>query len=175
MRWAALSLPAVLSIVVGCGQPVVYPMQVEGAEAIPLDEFGDLDLVPDTFKGRAVMLAGRIVGVEPDGQGVVIVAEWLPVPKDMGKGPSEVDVKPDRKFVVHYPKAIDSAGLWQGNKFVAVGHIQDAQPSSKQSSLPSVDASCLHIWKTRGLSITGTLEDERGRFPVLEQTYCLNS
>ncbi|HJR76464.1 MAG TPA: hypothetical protein VJ805_05795 [Nitrospiraceae bacterium] len=175
MRWSALCLPAALAILLGCGRPVVYPMQVGEADAIPVDEFGDLDLVPDTFKGRAVMMAGRIVGVEPDGQGVIIVAEWLPVPKDMGKGPSEVDVKPDRKFVVHYPKAIDSAGLWEGNKFVAVGRIQDADRPTGHSSLPSVDASCLHIWKTRGLSIAGTLEDERGRFPVLEQTYCLNS
>lgn len=175
MRVWAFCLPAMLAIILGCGRPVVYPMQVDGAGAIPVDEFGDLDMVPDTFKGRAVMMAGRIVGVESDGQGVIIVAEWLPVPKDMGKGPSEADVRPDRKFVVHYPKAIDSAGLWEGNKFVAVGHIQDAQQPINHAALPAVDASCLHIWKTRGLSITGTLEDERGRFPVLEQTYCLKS
>ena len=175
MRWLALYLAAVLSIMSACGQPVVYPMQVDGSEAVLVDEFGDLDIVPDTFKGRAVMMAGRIVGVEPDGQGVTIVAEWLPVPKDMGKGPSEVDARPDQRFIVHYPKAIDSAGLWEGNKFVAVGHIQDAQQPIRHSALPSVDASCLHIWKTRGLSITGTFDDERGRFPILEQTYCLNS
>jgi hypothetical protein len=104
-----------------------------GADAIPIDEFADLDLVPDTFKGRAVMMAGRIIGVEPDGQGVIIVAEWLPVPKDMGKGPSEVDVKPDRKFVVHYPKAIDSAGLWEGNKFVT----NSRHPTTNRAFLPS--------------------------------------
>lgn len=174
MRWLALFVSAVLCIMMGCGSPVTYPMKVDGVETVSVDEFGDLDMVADTFKGKAVMMAGRIIGVEAEGKGVAIMAEWLPVPKDMGKGPSEVDARPDQKFVVHYPKTIDSAGLWAGNKFVAVGHIQETQPI-KNSSLPSVDASCLHIWKTRGLSITGTLEDERGRFPVLEQTYCLNS
>lgn len=174
MGWVLFSLSTLFFAVVGCSAPLTYPMKVDGTEAIPVTEFGDLDIVPDTFKGRAIMMAGRIVGVEAEGQGVAIVAEWLPVPKEMGKGPSDSDAKSDQQFVVHYPKAIDTAGLWEGNKFVAVGYKEDMEPT-KKSSLPSVNASCLHIWKTRGLSIAGTLEDERGRFPVLEQTYCLNS
>lgn len=175
--WIAMSwllLLGALPLTYGCGTPLTYPMKVEGAEPVAVTEFGDLDLVADTFKDRAVMMAGRIVGTETQDQNVIITAEWLPVPKDMQSAPSEAEVMRDRQFIVHYPAGIDSPGLWNGNKFLAVGRIHDAGATAA-SAVPNLDASCLHIWKTRELSITGVLDDERGRFPVPEQTYCQKS
>jgi starvation-inducible outer membrane lipoprotein len=166
-----LAVPALLS---GCGKPLVYPMGAEGPQPVAVRDFGDLDLMPDTFKGRAVMMAGRIVGTEIEGQGVVITAEWLPMPKDMRKGPSEEEARRDRQFIVHYPAGIDSEGLWNGNKFVAVGRIHEAAPGGRLA-VPDVDASCVHIWKTRELSITETLYKDELLFPVPEQTYCRKS
>lgn len=164
-------LLGVFALVPGCGKALMYPMEVEGPQPVAVDDFGDLDLTADTFKGRAILMAGRIIGTDTQDGNVLITAEWLPIPKDMRNGPSEAEASPDRRFVVHYPAGIDSAGLWSGNKFVAVGRMHDAGPGGAPAFL-DVDAFCLHIWKTRGLSIAGVLEDERGRFAVPEQTYC---
>ena len=171
---SSLFLLGALSLVSGCGKPLIYPMDVEGPQPVAVNDFGDVDLLPDTFKGRAVMMAGRIVGAEPEGRGVMITAEWLPVPKQMRNGPSEAEASRDRRFVIHYPAGIDSPGLWNGNKFVAVGRIQQ-EPGISATARPNLEASCLHIWKTRQLSVNGVLDDERGRFPVPEQTYCRKS
>ena len=170
---SCLFLVGVLPLVYGCGKPLVYPMITDGPEPVAVNDFGDLELIPDTFKGRAVMMAGRIVGAESQDHNVIITAEWLPVPEDIRKGPSEAGAGPDRRFVVYYPAGIDSPGLWTGNKFVAVGRIHEEGGSD--TAMPNLDAACLHIWKTRELSISGVLEDERGRFPVPEQTYCEKS
>ena len=118
------------------------------------------------------MMAGRIVNAEVNANGVMILAEWLPVPRDLKAGPSESASSPDQRFILRYPKTIDPPGLWKGNKFVAVGQIKDAGPAA-DTTVPNFQASCVHVWKTRELSISDAIGALYNEVPVLEQTYCL--
>jgi hypothetical protein len=174
MSWSRLASRAVVcSLLLGCGGPLIYPMKPSDSQPIvDAREFGDVEVMPDSYKERAIMMAGRIVSGELDTGGVKILAEWLPVPRDMKAGPLDSAARPDQLFILRYPKEIDSSALWKGNKFVAVGQIKGTVPVA-DSTVPNFQASCVHVWKTRELSIADAVGAFYNEFPVLEQVYCL--
>src|SRR5574342_154900 len=91
---------AAMTASTGCSTPSLFPPEAT-RDAAPL-EFGVLEAKPDVFKGRAVQLAGRIVGVEQSADGILIRAQELPLEQYPVYGPAET-TKGTSEFAIMYP------------------------------------------------------------------------
>ena len=162
----------------GCAGGPTFPEN--GGETLKgSTEFGVLSATPDTYMGRAVRLAGRMVSVEETDQGTMILAEWLPFPEPGQYGPAEAVPVKIRRFTLHYPGKIDPMGLWYGNKFIVTGAVTGTSPmvtaDGATKTIPNIKARCLHVWKTGDSELSDSNPDvEQTGFPPLEQTYCTN-
>ena len=173
-----LAAVAMLVILTGCASPSSFP--TNGSQALKSEsEFGVLTAQPDVFQGRAIKLAGRMVGVETTARGTIVIAEWLPYPNTEYEGPVDTGVVTQGRFVLFYPGKIDAEGSLHGNKFLVIG--KNEEPKSMVSlggtshSLPYITARCLHVWKTGDDEIEIQPDVENTGYPVMEETYCSNT
>jgi len=162
-------------VFVGCSTLSLFPPDAMNNTASV--EFGVLQAHPDVFKGRVVQLAGRIVGVEETTDGILILAQELPVKKHPVFGPTETD-KPTSAFAILYPGKVDRNALWFGNKFIVVA-VPQGQKTLAIDGIPHTEpyvvARCMHVWKTGEYGSYG-IEDfphtSDGYYPLEHQTYC---
>ena len=160
----------------GCSSTSLFPKN--GSEILKSEaEFGVLTAQPDVYQGRAIRLAGRMVGVETTNQGTIVVAEWLPYPNNEYEGPDDSGMKPQGRFAVFYPGKLGAEGSLHGNKFLAIGKMEGKQAMGSlggpSRNLPYMTARCLHVWKTGDAVIETTIPDvENTGYPVTEETYC---
>jgi len=168
-----LTFAALLMFLSGCVSSSPFPMN--GSQALKTEsEFGVLTTQPDAFQGRAIKLAGRIVGVESTAEGTMVTAEWLPYPDAEYMGPTGMGATSSGRFVLFYPGQLDAEGMLHGNKFLVIG--EKGKPQSMEAlkgtsdSLPYIAAHCLHVWKT-GNSEIETESATEYSYPV-EETYC---
>ncbi|MBU6481518.1 MAG: Slp family lipoprotein [Nitrospirae bacterium] len=166
---------AATTVFVGCSTPSLFPPEAT-RDAAPL-EFGVLEAKPDVFKGRAVQLAGRIVGVEQSADGILIRAQELPLERHPAYGPAET-ARGTSEFAIMYPGTVDANALWFGNKLVVVAVAQGSHSVAVDGltrTEPYVVARCMHIWKTGEYGSYG-IEDfpnlTDGYYPLEHQTYC---
>jgi starvation-inducible outer membrane lipoprotein len=160
---------------VGCSTPPLFPPQAT-RDAAPT-QFGVLEAKPDAFKGRAVQVAGRIVGVEQSGDGILIRVQELPMEEHPVYGPAET-TKGTPEFAILYPGKVDEKALWYGNKLVVVAVAQGSHSVTVDGlsrTAPYVVARCMHVWKTGEYGSYG-IEDfphvTDGYYPLEHQTYC---
>ncbi len=155
-----------LFLAAGCASVATFPDN--GSEAVSqASEFGVLQAKAETFKGKTMRLAGRMIRVRTEGADTVIVAEWLPFPEDPESGPDELLAQEDQLFTVRYPGSLGVLGALEGNKFLAIGRVE-----GMRNSLPSLVATCLWVWKTGPSPIQEEPDVEFAGYPVLEETYC---
>ena len=172
-----LSAVSILVFFTGCSSTSFFPSN--GSQALKSEsEFGVLTAKPDVYQGRAIKLAGRMVGVEQTTGGTIVTAEWLPYPNVEYEGPAEMEMAQTRRFVLFYPGKLDAEGSLQGNKFLAIGKKEGTHSmisfGGTSRPLPYIKARCLHVWKTGDDEIEIQPDVENAGYPVLEETYCSN-
>ena len=167
---------ALLAFSGGCASTPSFP-GVGGEALHSKTEFGVLTATPDVYQGRAIKLAGRIVGVETTEHGTLLLADWLPYPSDQSQGPVQVASNPLDQFELFFPGVIDDEGMVSGNQFLVIGKI--AEPSTltrrakfTSSDLPHITAQCLQVWKTGSGDLDPAPDVEFAGYPLTKQTYC---
>lgn len=130
--------------------------------------------------GTKVELGGRIVQSSKSGNGIVIVAEQLPIVKHPVYGPAEPEKKRagDYEFAFLYAGDIDAQALKNGNRFVIVGTTSGRKPvpiNGIPKSEPFLVADCIHVWQTGRTEIAEFKEGVGGGYSSLpENTYCVS-
>ncbi len=160
-------------IFTGCAASSTFDMN--GSQALKSEsEFGSLTARPDVFRGKAIKMAGRIIGVETTSSGTMMTAEWLPYPDVEYEGPEDTGVVTEKQFTLFYPDALDVEGRLHGNKFLVLGTMESTQGMmvGKTGALPHVTARCLHVWKTGDAAIETEPDVEFAGYSVSEETYC---
>lgn len=134
---------------------------------------------PDAYKGRAIQLAGSIVGSQKTEKGTLILVKKLPVAEHPVFGPVEVARQTGEKFTIFYPGKVDPAGLWFGNKLmviaVADGNKAVTIPDGIPRVTPYVTARCMHVWKTGAYGsyqISDFPYTPDQYYPLPQETYC---
>jgi len=119
----------------------------------------------DGSKGQMIKLAGRIIDVSTTQEGALIIASWLPFPKQtsLEEGPPDSPATKGRHFVFLFPgtirdpfipgEAYDPKVAWEGNRFILEGKLAGKKtvvldPLGDQKSLLHVQARCIHVWET---------------------------
>ena len=163
-----LSTGLLLMFFSGCGSAPVF--EGNGSQTLKSEsEFGQLTAQPDVYQGRAIKLAGRIVGIESTAEGTIVNAEWLPYPQVEYEGPYVTGRVKSKEFTIFYPGKLDTEGRLYGNKFLVVGKV--GGPKAKNSRRgPYVMAKCLHVWKTGDEEIETEVDSEYSA--AMEETYC---
>jgi starvation-inducible outer membrane lipoprotein len=163
--------------VTACSPVQLFPKDVSAG----VDEHFDFTAwrnIPNATTGQKVQLGGRIVQADQRNGEVVIVTTQLPIverpvygPKDTGRRSGE--------FAVFYLGHLDSKWLIPGNRLVVVGTTDQAKAvvvDDVQRSLPSLNAHCLHIWKTVGKEIADFPFNAGGGYEPLErETFCVKA
>ena len=180
MNKLIFALPIIATYLFSQGCSSMTPFPGNGTQAVDQEQFGVLVAKPDVYRGRAVKLAGRMIGVETTDRGTVVLAEWLPIPKTGEYGPSANRTDQQNRFTFLYPGAIDSEGSWKGNRFVMMGEIEGTQEvvasmTGHSQPLPFMVARCLHIWKIGDNMWWDQPDTDPGGYPYLQKTYCANA
>ena len=172
-------LCALLAASVACAPRPIFPEN--GSPAI--DTRAEIDALvsrAEPFRGKPVMVAGRLVRAELDENGITILADWLPYPEDTYSGPIQEADEPGLRLYLLYPGAIDELGLWQGNEFLAkatpagVRDLTTLQGISQP--IPLLRVECLHVWKTGASDLAEFvwMDPIDQRYPPpLQETYCV--
>ena len=172
---SGLAVAGFFLIFQGCTTGPMFP--TNSSNAVQKEEFGVLVAQPDVYRGRAVKLAGRVVGVEPTDNGTLIIAEWLPYPKKGAYGPEANEFTGQYRFKLLYPGDIDSWSSWQGNRFVMTGEINGTQDmvssfTGVSKPVPYMVARCIHVWEVGDNTWWVQPDTEPGGYPYLQHTYC---
>ena len=131
---------------------------------------------PTAHMGHKVQLGGRIVQADAVENGVMIIAEQLPIVNHPAYGPTDPGKRPGVFwFAFLYPGTIESSALLFGNRFIVVGTTQGPKVvivDGARKSQPYLIARCVHIWKTHGREISDFPSVGAGYEPLEENTYC---
>jgi len=146
-------------LLTACALPDLFP------ESLVSEMQTNRDLVP---------MGGRIVKATKQ-DGVLVLAEKLPIPHDdLRHGPDDT-VRGEGWFMVSFGGDIEELGLKPGNKFIAVGKLegtQDAEVNGVKREVPNLVTRCLHVWKTGREHIADFPHLKDGYYTLPRETYC---
>ena len=170
-----LATGVLLTFSMGCASQSLFPSN--GSEALKSkSDFGVLTAQPDVYQGRAIKLAGRMIGVEDTAEGSIVRAEWLPYPNNEFEGPTDKKPMKSNQFAFFYPGQLDWEGRLPGNKFLVVGVMEGTTSMVSAVGLsrkvPYLHARCLHVWKTGGTEIDYHQPNVDLGYPVMKEMYC---
>lgn len=170
-----LILLAVLPLVNTCTWKRAFPEN--GSPAISTTrEFQALTGDQDGYQGHQLRLAGRIVRAERENSGFLILAQWLPFPKDEYSLGGPTDSSSPSLYVT-YPGEIDEEGLEAGNEFLVAGTLSGTREYvpliGPERQAPVIAAECVRISKTAGTDLSEFTNMDPRYPPPLTETYCI--
>jgi starvation-inducible outer membrane lipoprotein len=151
---------------------IFSPDTLKGVD--PNFDFAHWRMVPNQADAKKIQLGGRIVQAETKGESITVVTAQLPIVEHPAYGPKDTG-KRSGEFAVVYQGKIDSSFLHPGNRIMVVGTTQAPRVVSVDDlpkSLPTVLATCVHLWKTGGREIAEFPSLGGGYTPLEEETFC---
>lgn len=132
-----------------CGAPQLFPKNVMDGVDDSFD-FSEWKNVPNAKVDRKVQLGGRIIETNATEGETVIVVHQLPIVMHPAYGPKDTG-KRTGEFAISYAGKLPSNALAKGYQLIVVGTTQRTRVVELEDgkrSLPTVLASCIHVWKT---------------------------
>ena len=167
-------LLALISVLItcGCANDVFPHKELIGTEQN--FDFARWRLLANETPPTKVQIGGRIIEAITRNKVVTIVAAQLPIVRFPAYGPKQAKSKGE--FVITYPGEVyPPAFLHPGNRIMIVGTTQRtkmAELDDVARSLPAIEASCLHIWKTGDQDIADYISSAAGYATLEEETFC---
>lgn len=168
-----LSIILACLLLSACGPPQLFPKSVtDGADT-------NFDFIvwrnaPNAKVDQKVQIGGKILGSDLQGNETIIVAIQLPIVEHPAYGPKDTG-KRTGEFAVTFAGKLPTNILASGHRIIAVGTIQKARIVTVENSkrtLPTMQAHCIHIWKTGGRDIADFSSVGAGYETLEEDTYC---
>jgi starvation-inducible outer membrane lipoprotein len=160
-----------------CADPPVFPPEVLANVDHNLT-FKMVNASPSSYKGSRVEFGGQIVGSRVDGQSIHILVRELPIRTEPVYGPTNTE-KSRGLFAVDYQGEMTGQDLQEGNMLVVVGTLLGAVRETItgfEVRRPTVQAECIHIWRTQGHQIDDFPWLPTARYwPLVQQTFCINT
>lgn len=165
-----------LVIVIGlsaCAPSTVFsPEVLDGVD--PNFDFTRWRMLPNQAGEKKIQLGGRIIQAESNGDGVTMVVAQLPIVEHPAYGPKDTG-KSSGEFAITYGGKIEPSFLQRGNRIMVVGVTHASKVvaiDDLPKSLPTVQATCVHIWKTGGRDISDFPSYGAGYETLEEETLC---
>jgi starvation-inducible outer membrane lipoprotein len=126
---------------------------------------------------RKVELGGQIMNIIRQPEGVVILAEELPIEAYPMYSPESIDRTGKYNFAIVFNGFAEPSMLQAGNRLIVVGttaHASTEIVNGTATVLPHLMAQCLHIWNIVGMKFFDfAYEGNMGYYPPEEHSYCL--
>ncbi len=145
---------------------------MEGVD--PHFDFSHWRMLPNQALERKIELGGSIMQSEQKENSVTIAATHLPIVEHPAYGPKDTG-KRTGEFAITFQGQIPSQFLQRGNRIIVVGTTKSPKVvpiDDIPRSLPSVAATCLHIWNTGGRDIADFQSFGAGYETLEEETFC---
>ncbi len=155
----------------GCSYQVFSPEVLTGVDQH--FDFARWRMAPSQVQPTKVELGGRILETQIIGGTTTIVVGQLPIVRYPAYGPKKGKSKGE--FVITYEGKIEPPFLHPGNRIMVVGLTRGAKLAAVDDvmrSLPVVEASCVHIWKTGDVDIADYASSGAGYGVLEEETLC---
>jgi len=156
-----------------CAPSTVFsPEVLQGVD--PHFDFTRWRMLPNQAGEKKIQLGGRIIQAETNGDNATIVVAQLPIVEHPAYGPKDTG-KLSGEFAVTYQGKVEPSFLQRGNRIMVVGMTQAAKVVAVDDlpkSLPTVQATCVHIWKTGGRDISDFPSFGAGYETLEEETLC---
>jgi len=158
----------------GCSYQV-FPSDVLNGVDHDFD-FARWRMIPNEIQPTKVELGGRIVETQTIGGTTTIITAELPIVRYPAYGPKQGKSKGE--FAISYQGEVDKPFVHPGNRIMVVGitrgtkmvHVDDIV-----RSLPIIDATCIHVWKTGGTDIADYASSGAGYGVLEEETFCAST
>lgn len=160
-RTAVIAVCVLLS---ACASNSPFPPRVMDVTAPPIQFEAWRDAGPSNPSGKSdsglrLELGGRIIQTIKAEQGIVVVAEQLPIVTKPVYGPTEENVKRsgDYEFAFLYPGELNAQVLSSGQRFVVVGTTVSRRAvlvNGKPKTEPFLVADCVHIVSEKTYCVT---------------------
>ena len=157
-----------------CAPSVFSPDVLEGVD--PNFDFTRWRMLPNQAGEKKIQLGGRIIHSETKEDSATIVVAQLPIVEHPAYGPKDTG-KVSGEFAITYQGKVEPAFLQRGNRIMVVGVTQAAKVVAVDDlpkNLPTVKATCIHIWKTGGRDIADFPSYGAGYETLEEETLCSN-
>jgi len=170
-RGAAIILACLL--LGACGAPQLFPKSVtDGVDAN--FNFIAWRNTPNAKVDRKVQIGGKVLEAGSQGNETIIIAIQLPIVEHPAYGPKDTG-KRTGEFAIVFAGTLPPHALASGHRIIAVGTTQKAKVITVEDSkrtLPTMQAHCVHIWKTGGRDIADFSSVGAGYETLEEDTYC---
>ncbi len=164
------------TILVACGTQGVFPPDtLKGVD--PNFDFAHWRMVPNQAEAKKIQLGGRIVQAETKSDSITIVTAQLPIVDHPAYGPKDTG-KRSGEFAIVFQGKINPLFLQPGNRIMVVGTTHAPKVVSVDDlpkSLPTVMATCVHLWKTGGRDIADFPSFGGGYETLEEDTFCAST
>ena len=171
---------------VSCAEIATFPDNGSLSLSQP-EEYVALVKQPKKYQGQLLRMAGRMAGIEKQGKGSLIIAEFMLFPKNPNLRPETPKTgnesttgKKRRRVLVVFPEPIDHQFLWIGNEFMVYGQYTGTEEYvnlvGSPRTVPHIKAQCLHVWKTGSADLQEFTDQPGFDFPYhppMERTFCL--
>lgn len=164
-------LPVICVVLVGCAHQVFPPPLLKGVDHE--FDFARWRMVPGHIQPTKIQLGGRIIETQVSDKTVLIIAAELPIVHHPAYGPKQGKSKGE--FVITHQGKIEQKFLHPGNRLMVVGKTRGTKlvgVDDVPRSLPSLDAHCIHIWKTGHVDIADFASSGAGYGVLEEETFC---
>ncbi len=120
-----------------------------------------------------IELGGRILEAQTIGGTMTIVTGQLPIVRYPAYGPKQAKSKGE--FAITFLGKISAPFRHPGNRLIAIGTTRGTKMAAIDDvvrSLPLIEATCLHIWKTGNVDIADYASSGAGYGILQEETFC---
>lgn len=175
--FANRGLPIILACLLlsACGAPQLFPKSVMDGVDMNFD-FIMWRNAPNAKVDRKIQIGGKVLGADLQGNETIIVATQLPIVEHPAYGPKDTG-KRTGEFAITFAGKLPPNNLASGHRIIAVGTTQKARVVTLEDSkrtLPTLQAHCVHIWKTGGRDIADFSSVGAGYETLEEETYCVS-
>ena len=176
-----VSLLGLVSLQSGCtthpDSDVLFPDD-KGAKIVTTSsQFDEIAGNLEKYSGQETKLAGAVVSMDQTAEGYLVLARWLPYPKQTEQVPQVGQTDDSRHFLIRFVgKREKKFYTTRGNKFLLEGTITGTKKAlvnvfGPEKNLLYVNTKCVKIWETGQDEDTGSQRDVEYP-PVRQRTLC---
>jgi len=177
----AFSLLGLVGLQSGCtthaASDVLFPDD-KGAKIVTTNlQFDEIAGNSEKYLGQETKLAGAVVSIDQTAEGYLVLARWLPYPKQADQAPKVGQTDDSRHFLIRFVGKREKVFYTtRGNKFLLEGKVEGTKKAlvsvfGPRKNLLYVNTKCLKIWETGEDDDSGSQRDVEYP-PTRQRTVC---
>lgn len=157
---------------------VLFPEDKGAKVIITSAQFDEIAGNSENYLGQELKLAGAVVSIDQTTEGYLVLAKWLPYPKNYEDQPPQVGLTDDqRHFLIRFVGKREKVFYTtHGNRFLLEAKVEGTKKAlvnvfGPKKTLLSVNTKCIKIWET-GEDDDNSSQRDSEYAPTRKRTLC---